>query len=116
VAVKVDAFPFARYGTVRGTVINVSADGVDEKTAANLSDAAGIARLQAPPAGKATAQSLVFAARVAIEKDVIVVDGKDVRLLPGMAVTVEINTGQRRAIDFVLAPLRELQATSLHER
>jgi hemolysin D len=116
VAVKVDAFPFTRYGTVRGTVINVSADGVDEKTAANLSDAAGIARLQAPAAGKATAQSLVFAARVAIHKEVIAVDGKDVRLLPGMAVTVEINTGHRRAIDFVLAPLRELQATSLHER
>ncbi len=33
-----------------------------------------------------------------------------------MAVTVEIKTGQRRAIDFVLAPLREIQSSALHER
>ena len=116
VTVKVDAFPFTRYGIVKGTVINISRDGVDEKTAANLSDAAGVTRLQPPPAGPATAQSLVFPARVAINQQAILVDGKEVKLLPGMAVTVEINTGRRRAIDFVLAPLREVQAASLHER
>jgi hypothetical protein len=33
-----------------------------------------------------------------------------------MAVTVEIRTGQRRAIDFLLAPLREIQASALRER
>jgi hemolysin D len=116
VTVKVDAFPFTRYGTVKGTVTNISRDGVDEKTAANLGDAAGVTRSQAPPGATSTAQNLVFPARVAIIQQAISVDGKEVKLLPGMAVTVEISTGQRRAIDFVLAPLREIHAASLHER
>jgi len=116
VTVKVDAFPFTRYGTIQGTVMNISKDGVDEKTAANLSDAAGLARLQAPSAATPTAQNLVFPARITILRQSILVDEKEIRLLPGMAVTVEISTGQRRAIDYVLGPLREVQAASWHER
>jgi hemolysin D len=116
VTVKVDAFPFTRYGTVQGTIMNISRDGVDEKTAANLSDAAGLTRPQAPSAGTPTAQSLVFAARIAILRQSILVDGKEIRLQPGMAVTVDISTGRRRAIDYVLGPLREIQAASWHER
>lgn len=114
--VKVEAFPFTRYGTLDGTVTLISGDGVDEKTAGNLSDAAGATRPQMPPAGSATVQSLVFPARVALDRRTILVDGKEVKLQPGMAVTVEIRTGQRRAIDFVLAPLREIQASALRER
>ena len=71
---------------------------------------------QAPSAGTPTAQSLVFAARIAILRQSILVDGKEIRLQPGMAVTVEISTGRRRAIDYVLGPLREIQAASWHER
>jgi hypothetical protein len=33
-----------------------------------------------------------------------------------MTVTVEIKTGKRRAIDYVLAPLGEILAASGHER
>jgi hemolysin D len=116
VTVKVDAFPFTRYGTVQGTIMNISRDGVDEKTASNLSDAAGLTRPQAPSAGTPTAESLVFPARIAILRQSILVDGKEIRLLPGMAVTVDISTGHRRAIDYVLGPLREVQAASWHER
>jgi hemolysin D len=114
--VKVEAFPFTRYGTLDGTLTLVSGDGVDEKAAGNLSDAAGVTRAQASPAGSATGQSLVFPARVALDRQAILVDGREVKLQPGMAVTVEIRTGQRRAIDFLLAPLREIQASALRER
>ena len=55
-------------------------------------------------------------ARVALDQRAILVDGHEVKLQPGMAVTVEIRTGQRRAIDFLLAPLREIQASALRER
>ena len=34
----------------------------------------------------------------------------------GMAVTVEIKTGQRRAIDYLLSPLREIASGAGHER
>lgn len=34
----------------------------------------------------------------------------------GMAVTVEIKTGQRRAIDYLLSPLHEIASGAGHER
>jgi hemolysin D len=116
VTVKVEAFPYTRYGTVDGTVTLISGDGVDEKTAGTLSDAAGVTRPQMPPSGSTAVQGLVFPARVALDRKTILVDGHEVKLQPGMAVTVEIRTGQRRAIDFLLAPLREIQASALRER
>jgi hypothetical protein len=33
-----------------------------------------------------------------------------------MAVVVQIRTGQRRAIDYVLSPLREVVSSTAHER
>jgi hemolysin D len=39
-----------------------------------------------------------------------------VALTPGMAVAVEIKTGQRRAIDHLLSPLREVAVQAARER
>jgi hemolysin D len=44
------------------------------------------------------------------------VDGRDVPLGPGMAVTVEIQTGQRQIIEFVMSPLLRYKDESLRER
>jgi hypothetical protein len=33
-----------------------------------------------------------------------------------MAVTVEVLTGKRRALDYILSPLREVASSSAHER
>jgi hypothetical protein len=80
--VKIETFPFTRYGTLRGRVIHVSGDAIqDEKRA------------------------LVYAARVKLEKATLRVDGKTVNLTPGMAVTVEIKTGKRRVVEYFLSPL-----------
>jgi hemolysin D len=118
VTIKVDAFPFTRYGTLDGTVSTISHDGVDQKTATNLSDAASLARPQNPPSStnSATAQTLAFPARITISRQSIKVDGGEVPLRPGMSTTVEVRTGQRRAIDYILSPLREIKAASLQER
>ena len=118
VTIKIDAFPFTRYGTLDGTVSTISRDGVDQKTAANLSDAASLTRPQGASAASnaATAETLAFPARIALSRETIDVDGRQVHLRPGMAVTVEVKTGQRRAIDYVLSPLREIKSASLQER
>lgn len=118
VTIKIDAFPFTRYGTLDGTVSTISRDGVDQKTAANLSDAASLTRPQGASAASnaATAETLAFPARIALLRETIDVDGRQVHLRPGMAVTVEVKTGQRRAIDYVLSPLREIKSASLQER
>lgn len=117
VTIKVDAFPFTRYGTLEGTVVNISRDGVDQRTSPNLSDAASLTKPgSGAPSSIPRAETLAFPAKVSISRQTILVDGKEVRLLPGMAVTVEVKTGRRRAIDYVLAPLREIQSVSFNER
>jgi hemolysin D len=115
--VKVDAFPFTRYGTIIGTVAKISTDAVDERDATELSDAANAARPQkAPPTSPAKPQNLVFPASITLAQRFIQVEGKEVPLLPGMAVNVEIKTGQRRVIDYLLSPLREVASDAARER
>jgi membrane fusion protein, hemolysin D len=117
-AVKIESFPFTRYGTIAGTVLKVSRDAVDEREASALSDPGSAVK----PQGSTTAaappkvQALVFPATIGLARRFINVDGKDIPLSAGMSVSVEIRTGQRRAIDYVLSPLREVAAASGHER
>lgn len=59
---------------------------------------------------------LTYPARVTMAKTVINVDGTLVNLSPGMNVTVEVKTGKRRVIDYVLAPLQRYQSESLREQ
>ncbi|WP_411293550.1 hypothetical protein [Thiohalobacter sp.] len=44
------------------------------------------------------------------------VNGREVRLNPGMAVTVEVKTGTRRLIEFLLSPLLRYRDEGLRER
>ncbi len=80
--IKVEAFPFTRYGTIDGKILTLSADAV--------------------PLEKV---GLVYASRVSMSKSVMQVGDKAVHLSPGMNVTVEIKTGKRRLIEYFLSPL-----------
>ena len=93
VEVKVETFPFTLYGTIPGTVLSVS------------DDAAPIEKI-----------GLVYPTRVSMDRSAIIVEGKEVTLSPGMAVTVEIKTGQRRVIEYLLSPLVKSVKESLRER
>ena len=44
------------------------------------------------------------------------IDERMVDLSPGMAVTVEIKTGSRRILSYLLSPLLRYQQETLHER
>lgn len=59
---------------------------------------------------------LVYATRVSMDRATMQVEGKSVHLSPGMAVTVEVKTGQRRIIEYLLSPLLKSVQESLHER
>ncbi|HMU30254.1 MAG: hypothetical protein KF751_21705, partial [Nitrospira sp.] len=59
---------------------------------------------------------LVYVSRVSMDRATMQVEGKHVHLTPGMAVTVEIKTGQRRVIEFLLSPLLKSMKESLRER
>jgi membrane fusion protein, hemolysin D len=115
--IKVDAFPFTRYGTINGVVEKVSRDAVDQRDATVLSDAANAAKPQSSaPGSPVKPQDLVFPATIQVTQRSISIDGKEVALIPGMGVSVEIKTGRRRAIDYLLSPLREIGSRAGSER
>lgn len=61
-------------------------------------------------------QELVYAARIALDEARMQVEGTIVDLAPGMAVTVEIKTGQRRIIECLLSPLLRYRQEAWRER
>ena len=93
VEIKVETFQFTLYGTIPGHVLTVS------------DDAASIEKV-----------GLVYPIRVSMDRSTIHVEEKQVNLSPGMAVTVEIKTGQRRIIEYLLSPLLKSVQESLRER
>ena len=57
-----------------------------------------------------------YAARVSLDRTQMQVENKLVNLSPGMTVTVEIKTGARTIISYLLSPLRKYRQESLRER
>ncbi len=114
--IKLDAFPFTRYGTVAGKIKTVSEDAI----ASGNNNAAAFAQARNDQAhGDAPASSsnqLFYAARVTLDKTTMNVDGKTVNLAPGMAATVEIKTGKRKMIEFLLSPLMRMTQEAGRER
>jgi hemolysin D len=64
------------------------------------------------PAG----QELVYSARIALDRSDMQIDSKVVPLTPGMAVTVEIKTGSRRLLEYLMSPVMRYRQESLRER
>lgn len=114
--VKVDAFPFTRYGTIGGRLVKVSRDAVDQRATGVTTDALSAPRGAAPASAAGAPQSLVFPVTVTLDQTSIAVGASKVTLTPGMSVTVEIKTGERRAIDFLLSPVSEIVSSSGKER
>jgi hemolysin D len=112
--IKVDTFNFTRYGLLHGEVLVVSTDAItrDRQQAGPSDRTLGAAQSSSEPKG----QELEYAARVSIDRTHMQVEDKLVKLGPGMAVTVEIKTGERRIISYLLSPLARYRQESLRER
>jgi hemolysin D len=114
--VKIDTFNFTKYGLLHGEVLSVSRDAVVRDKPRTSSDADAKQAGQSASTSEPPGQELVYAARVSLNRTQMEVEGKMVDLSPGMAVTVEIKTGQRRIIEYLLSPLLRYKQESLHER
>ncbi|MBN8283631.1 HlyD family efflux transporter periplasmic adaptor subunit [Zoogloea sp.] len=73
--IKIETFQFTRHGTIHGGVISVSHDAIEDEK-----------------------RGLIYSARVRMERSSMRVDGTDVRLSPGMVVTVEVKTGNAESL------------------
>ncbi|WP_035552074.1 HlyD family type I secretion periplasmic adaptor subunit [Burkholderia sp. 9120] len=92
-AVKIEAFPYTRYGMLEGTVVSVSNDAVQDKKL-----------------------GLAFTARVRLNTNRMRIDNKWIALTPGMSVTAEIKTGRQSVAHYLLGPMVEGAQESMHER
>lgn len=92
--VKLEAYPFTRYGSLEGVLEHISPDAiVDER------------------------RGLVFPARVRIVRHKLrLAPGESPRLQPGMAATAEIVVSRRRVIDYLLSPVARAVRTAGRER
>ena len=93
VEIKVDSFPYTKFGTIKGEVLHVSNDALEDEDLGP-----------------------VFQSRIRLSQDHIKVDGEAVPLTAGMRVTAEIKTGDRRVIEFVLDPLKEYASEAGKQR
>jgi hemolysin D len=117
VEIKVDTFNFTRYGLLHGTVLSVSHDSmVRDKPASDRSDQSAQTTGALSDTSEPKGQELVYAARVALDRTEMEIEGKLVSLTPGMAVTAEVKTGSRRVIQYLLSPLLRYKQESLRER
>lgn len=93
VVVKIESFPYTRYGYLTGKVQHVSLDAIEDEKL-----------------------GLIFNARVALDQQKIMIENTSVPLSAGMNVTAEIKTGKRRVIDYLLSPLQTTIDNSFIER
>ena len=95
--VKIEAFPFTRYGIIEGHVARVATDAIPEPDAEQVEGAAAKELQSIIPTGNAQRiQNLVFPITIQPDQNWLVIDGRKLPLFPGMAVSVEVNTGSRR--------------------
>jgi hemolysin D len=93
VAVKLEAFPFTRYGTVPGRIVSIATDAVDD-------------RKLGP----------VYVARIALLQSTIDRGDRVVPLAPGMTVTADIRTGQRSIMSYLISPIDKARREAGRER
>jgi multidrug efflux pump subunit AcrA (membrane-fusion protein) len=84
---KFDAFPFQDYGTLDGTVIEVSPDAQVDKELGSF-----------------------YKVTIAPRKAEIMAKGKSMPLRPGLAVTAEIITERKSILSLILEPFRKLKS------
>ncbi len=106
--IKLETFPYTRYGTVPAKVTTITADAVMQEAKAQP-DKDG--------SGKPVVTGgAVFPATLTLAQNTINVDGKPIRLATGMNITAEIKTGKRRVIEYLLSPVQSYAKESLRER
>src|SRR5512135_2083637 len=112
--IKIDTFNFTRYGLLHGQVLTVSQDAVihDRKQDRSENRELGTQNDTSEPQG----QELNYTARISLDRTQMQIDDRMVNLSPGMAATVEIKTGSRTMLSYLLSPLLRYRQEILRER
>ncbi|GEP58639.1 HlyD family type I secretion periplasmic adaptor subunit [Reyranella soli] len=102
--IKIDAFNFTRYGLATGRVLTISSDSVARHGDPQRSE------------NRPLGPELEYVARIALNHGSLRDGNPSLTLSPGMTATVEIKTGTRTVVDYLLSPLARYRQESLRER
>jgi hemolysin D len=93
VAIKLEAFPFTRYGTIPGEVESISTDAIEDEKL-----------------------GLVYTAKIRFEENRK--DKRDMTIItfPGMTVTADIKTDKRSILDYLVSPIDKARLEAGHEK
>ncbi len=96
--IKVETFDFSKYGLLHGRVLSISQDAITRENTMDKSNS----QVAGMRINDSKSEELVYSARVSLDRNQMQVGEKLVNLSPGMAVTIEIKTGSRRIINYLL--------------
>jgi hemolysin D len=114
---KVEAFTYTRYGLLHGVVRSVSRDALrNEQNAPSPAHDPPSARSQSPDGKASNAAESAYVARISLSETSVETEQGPLALEPGMTVTAEIKTGQRRVISYLLSPFMRYRHEALRER
>ncbi len=94
--VKVTAYDFSIYGSLEGKIEEISADSIVDKNDKN--------------------QKTYYKVMIKTEKNYLEKDKQKLPIIPGMITSVDIITGKKSILDFLLKPILKTKANALHER
>lgn len=91
--VKVSAYDFAIYGSLEGTVVNISPDTVTDKK-----------------------DNIYYVVKIQTNKKYLGDAKKPLKIIPGMTVNVDIVTGEKSVLSYILKPLLRAKEYTFSER
>lgn len=94
--VKITAYDFSIYGGLDGHIVEISADSIKDKDSKE---------------NKSYYKVVVKTQQNYLEKD-----GEKLPIIPGMIASVDIKTGKKTILDFILKPILKTKENALHER
>ena len=104
--VKIDTYPFQKYGMLEGEVIHFGADA---------SETAGGRPEEINPEGR-LAVTANYKTHIRLKAQELVAGGETMKLLPGMQVIAEIKLGDRTVLEYILSPVQKAVHEAGRER
>ncbi len=94
--VKITAYDFSIYGGLDGKIVEISADSIKDKESRD--------------------EKSYYKVVIRTEKNYLEKDGEKLPIIPGMIASVDIKTGKKTILDFILKPILKTKENALHER
>jgi hemolysin D len=114
--VKIESFPFTRYGVMEATVARVAHDAIPEPDAQTAEGNPAKTTKTNFFGGAQRTQNLVFPVTFTLSRKTMDVDGASIPLIPGMTTSVEVKTGKRRILEYLFSPLVQTVSSAMKER